>query len=162
MPDIYEGEYVKSAFVTGATGFVGTNLVNELVRDGWHVTCLHRAGSNLSYLRRQPVELRVGDILDAQALRAAIPADVDAVFHVAGDTQAWRPRDTAQTRTNVEGTRTVVAAARARGARRFVLTSTASAYGTQEGVLSETTPSNAARSWITYVRSKWLSEAEVR
>jgi hypothetical protein len=47
-----------------------------------------------------------GDILDAQALRAAIPGDVDAVFHVAGDTQAWRPRDTAQTRTNVEGTRT--------------------------------------------------------
>ncbi len=153
---------MKSAFVTGATGFVGTNLVNELVRDGWSVTCLHRAGSNLTYLRRHPVELRVGDILDAQALRAAIPADVDAVFHVAADTQAWRPRDAAQTRTNVEGTRTVVEAARARGARRFVLTSTASAYGTQEGVLSETTPSNAAHSWINYQRSKWLSEEEVR
>jgi nucleoside-diphosphate-sugar epimerase len=154
---------VKSAFVTGATGFVGINIVNELVRQGWSVTCLHRAGSNLKYLRTQPVELRVGDILDRPSVEQAIPANVDAVFHVAADTSAWRPFDPAQTRTNVEGTRTMVDAARARGARRFVLTSTVSAYAPQDGdVISETTPSKAAHSWINYERSKWLAEEEVR
>jgi nucleoside-diphosphate-sugar epimerase len=153
---------VKTAFVTGATGFVGINIVNELVQQGWSVTCLHRAGSDLRYLLRQPVELRVGDILEAHALEQAIPPAVDAVFHVAADTNAWHPRNASQTRTNVDGTRNVVNAARARGAQRFVLTSTASAYGRQDGVLCETTPSTAAHSWINYERSKWLSEEEVR
>jgi nucleoside-diphosphate-sugar epimerase len=62
----------------------------------------------------------------------------------------------------VAGTRHLVSAARKREARRFVLTSTASAYGRQTGPISEDTRSNAATSWINYERSKWLAEEEVR
>jgi nucleoside-diphosphate-sugar epimerase len=153
---------VKTAFVTGGTGFVGINLVIELLRQGWSVTCLHRPDSNLQYLGPLPVERRVGDLHDAGSLLAAIPEDVSAVFHVAADTSAWSRLDAAQSATNVAGTRNVVEAALARRARRFVLTSTASAYGRQKAPLSESSPSTAEHSWINYERSKWLSEQEVR
>jgi nucleoside-diphosphate-sugar epimerase len=153
---------VKTAFVTGGTGFVGINLVNELIRQAWSVTCLHRPQSDLKYLGRLPVERRVGDLHDPDSLRAAIPDDVDVVFHVAGDTSAWSKLDAAQSATNVVGTRHIVAAARHQRAKRFVLTSTASAYGRQTTPLSEASVSTADRSWINYERSKWLSEQEVR
>ncbi len=138
------------------------NLVAELTSQGWAVTCLHRTGSNLTYLRRQPVQLKVGDLADPGSLSDAMPQNVDTVFHVAADTSSWSRRDAAQTATNVIGTRNVVNAARSRGAKRFVLTSTASAFGRQAGPLSEQTPSAAPTSWINYERSKWQSEEEVR
>lgn len=153
---------MKTAFVTGGTGFVGINLVIELINREWEVTCLHRAASDLKYLRRHPVQLKVGDLADPGSLEQAIPEGVDAVFHVAADTGSWSRRDAAQTATNVTGTRNVINAARKKGARRFVLTSTASSYGRQDGPMSEKTPSTAADSWINYERSKWLSEEEVR
>ena len=153
---------MKTAFVTGGTGFIGINLVNELVSQGWDVTCLHRATSDLKYLRGQPVKLKVGDLNDAASLEQAIPESVDAVFHVAADTSSWSRLDAGQTATNVTGTRNVINAARKKGAKRVVLTSTASAYGRQNGPLSDNTRSTAADSWINYERSKWLSEEEVR
>ena len=153
---------MKTAFVTGGTGFVGINLVSELIGQGWAATCLHRAGSDLKYLQRFPVKLAVGDLADRGSLERALPENVDAVFHVAADTSSWSRRDAAQTATNVIGTRNVVSAARSRRAKRFVLTSTASAFGRQKGPVSEQARSTAADSWINYERSKWLSEEEVR
>jgi nucleoside-diphosphate-sugar epimerase len=153
---------MKTAFVTGATGFVGINLVIELLQQGWEVTCLHRAGSDLKYLQHHPVRLKLGDLADPESLEQAVPEGVDAVFHVAGDTSSWSRQNAVQTAINVAGTRNVIGAARKRGAKRFVLTSTASAYGRQDGPLSEECPSTAADSWINYERSKWLSEEEVR
>src|ERR1700687_6438102 len=113
---------MKSAFVTGATGFVGLNLVEELVRQGWQVTALHRVESDLAELGRFPVTLMPGDITDAASLRAATPEDVDAVVHVAGNSNLWSRRNARQTRENVEGTRNAVEAARARGAEERALT----------------------------------------
>lgn len=153
---------MKTAFVTGATGFLGINLVIELVQQGWKVTCLHRATSNLAYLRKVPVELRVGELGDVASLEQGLEPGTDAIFHVAADTRSWARHDAAQTATNVIGTRNMVAVARRKGARRFVLTSTASAYGRQDGPLSEQSRSTAAESWINYERSKWLAEEEVR
>src|SRR5260370_7782212 len=85
---------MKSAFVTGATGFVGLNLVEELVRQGWQVTALHRVKSDLAELGRFPVTLMPGDITDAASVRAAMPEGGDAAFHVAANTNLW-PRRTA-------------------------------------------------------------------
>ena len=153
---------MKSAFVTGATGFVGLNLVEALLRQGWQVTALHRAKSDLTELGRFPVTLMPGDITDAGSLRAAMPQDTDVVFHVAGNTNLWSRRNAQQTRENVEGTRNVVEAALKRGARKLVLTSSIAAYGQQSGELTEARKSNAKRSWINYQRTKWLAEEEVR
>ena len=153
---------MKTAFVTGGTGFVGINLVSELIKQGWTVTCLYRPGSQLKFLRRFPVQFAVGDVRDTASLELAIPEGVDAIFHVAADTSCWSRHDAAQTVTNVTGTRNLANAARTRGAKRLVLTSTAASFGRQKGPVSELTQSNGASSWINYERSKWLSEEEVR
>jgi nucleoside-diphosphate-sugar epimerase len=152
----------ETAFVTGATGFVGLNLVEQLLARGWRVIALHRAGAELKYLARMPAERAVGDITDADSLLRALPERVDAVFHVAGDINLWSRRNALQDRVNIEGTRNVVAAALARRARRFVHTSSVSAYGLQRGRLDERTPQLGKYSWVNYNRSKHLAEEEVR
>src|SRR5215471_17388921 len=108
------------AFVTGASGFVGLNIVEQLTRLDWDVVALHRSSSNLTYLRRFPVRLVEGEVEDLVSLERTMPADVDAVFHVAGDLSLWSRNNERQTRTNVEGTRNVVRVALARGAKKLV------------------------------------------
>jgi nucleoside-diphosphate-sugar epimerase len=113
----------RTAFVTGATGCVGLNLVEALLAQGWRVIALHRRDSDLKYLRRLPAERAVGDVTDAHSVRRAMPQGVDAVFHVAGDTGLWSRNNAAQDRINVDGTRNVVGAPRSSGAFRPSTTS---------------------------------------
>ena len=65
-----------SAFVTGASGFVGAHLVRELLAQGWQVTALVRNTSPLDELEGLDADLREGDITDRASLDAAIPAGV--------------------------------------------------------------------------------------
>lgn len=153
---------MKTAFVTGSTGFVGLNLVEALAASDFRVVALHRPSSELNFLSRFDVERAAGDITDPDSLRAAMPRDVDAVFHVAGNVNFWSRRNAQQTRDNVGGTRNVVEAALERGAKRLVHTSSIAAYGMHAGPVDETTPSNAKGSWINYLRTKALAEDEVR
>jgi dihydroflavonol-4-reductase len=149
------------AFVTGASGFIGTNLVAELAGQGWDVVALHRSDSELNYLKRFPVHLAEGSIDDPAALARVIPQNVDAVFHLAADVSFWSYNNARQTRTNVFGTRNVVSAALARGARRLVHTSTSSVYGLIGGAFDETAPKLGRDSWFNYVATKTLAEDEV-
>jgi nucleoside-diphosphate-sugar epimerase len=152
----------KTAFVTGATGFVGLNLIEELLKGGWQVTAMHRANSDLTYLKRMDAARVVGDITDAASVRQAMPAGVDVVFHVAADTGLWSGNNVRQDRINIDGTRNTVEAALAAGARRFVHTSSVSAFGIQNGRIDETSPRLGAESPINYQRSKYFAEEEVR
>ena len=152
----------RHAVVTGGTGFLGLNLIEQLTAGGWHVTALHRPTSDLAEIRRFPVDLVAGDLTDPASLRRALPRAVDTVFHVAADTSVWSRHDDRQTRINVEGTRNMVEAALASGARRFVHTSTWNVYGLEQGAISEASPQLGATSWINYNRSKFLAEEEVR
>lgn len=152
----------KTAFVTGGTGFVGLNLIERLTQEGWRVVALHRPGSEIKYLARFPAERVEGDINDPASLARAVPAGVDAVFHVAGDTSLWSRRNAAQDRVNIEGTRNVVDAALRAKAGRFVHTSSISAYGLHRGRITEASEQHGRTSWINYQRSKHLSEQEVR
>jgi nucleoside-diphosphate-sugar epimerase len=152
----------QTAFVTGATGFVGLNVVEELLRRGWRVTAMHRAGADVGHLRRLGADCVVGDVTDAISVERAIPQAVEAVFHVAGDTGLWSGNNAAQDRVNIEGTRNTVAAALVRRARRFVHTSTISVYGMQDGRLDERSPQLGRESSINYQRSKYFAEREVR
>ena len=148
----------RAAFVTGGTGFVGLNLVKELMIRGWNVTALHRPSSDLTLLRRFRPKLALGALTDPASLRAAIPEGTDTVFHVAGNTNMWRDGNVEQTRDNVDGTRHVVAAALAKGVRRLVVTSSISAYGMVSGEIDEQTPSLAATSRVNYQKSKWQAQ----
>lgn len=150
-----------NAYVTGSNGFVGINLCAELARLGWRVLALHRRTSDLRYLEPIAVENVVGDINDRESLARTLPREVDAVFHVAGSTSLWSRNDALQDRINIEGTRNVVAAALAAGARRFVHTSSISAWGMCNGRIDETTPQIGDRSPVNYQRSKFAAEREV-
>ncbi len=152
---------VKTAFVTGATGFLGRNLVEQLEPD-WEVVALHRPSSDVSALGTRAVRWVAGDLLDPACLGRAIPGRVDAVFHLAADTSFWSRHNARQTRVNVEGTANVLEAALAARARRFVHTSTWNTYGLEQGQLSEATPQLGGSSWINYNRTKFLAEQQVR
>lgn len=153
----------KTAFVTGATGFVGLNLVEALQEQGWRIIALHRATSDLSGLERFPgVERVVGDITDARSIRDAMPRGVDCVFHAAGNTSLWSRSQVEQIKVNVRGTRNVLRAALDSGARRLVHTSSIVAYGLHGGTITEETPTRGSAVDINYIRSKALSEREVR
>ncbi len=152
----------RAAFVTGGTGFVGLNLVQQLMAAGWDVTALHRPASDLKFLNRFDPRLAVGTITDKDSLIAAIADGTDTVFHVAGNTNLWRRRNAEQTRDNVEGTRNIVEAAIAKGVRRLVVTSSISAYGPVVGEVTEQTPSLAAQSRVNYQRTKWQAQEIAR
>jgi len=152
----------RTAFVTGGTGFLGLNLIQQLTEQGWQVTALHRPSSNLTYLKRFPVTLAAGEIEEAASLEQAMPEGLDAVFHVAGDVSFWSGHRARQLRTNVEGTRNMVAAAQRKGAQRFVHTSTIAVYGAQPGAFDESASHLGKASPIGYLHSKALAEEEVQ
>ena len=81
----------KRAFVTGATGFIGTNLVRELVKRHYQVCCLVRSRSVADHLRHENIELVQGDLRDPQSLAGPI-RNAQIVFHVAGVTRATSRR----------------------------------------------------------------------
>lgn len=152
----------RSAFVTGATGFVGLNLVQRLMAEGWDVTALHRKTSDLTFLNSFAPRLAVGEITDRASLMSAIPEGTDTLFHVAGNTNMWSKRNAEQKRDNVDGTRNVVEAAKAKGVRRLIVTSSISAYGPVSGEVTEETPSKAASSPVNYELTKWQAQEIAR
>jgi dihydroflavonol-4-reductase len=152
----------KQAFVTGATGFLGINLIQQLRAEGWNVTAIYRSNSKTDELKKLKVNLLPGTLDDPKALLNVMPAEVDAVFHVAGDTSFWHGDNAKQTRTNVEGTRNVVMAALEKDAKRFIHTSSVAVYGLPKTSSTEESPHLGAKSKINYFRTKELAEQEVR
>jgi nucleoside-diphosphate-sugar epimerase len=152
---------MKIAFVTGGAGFLGFNLIQQLLANGWRVLVLDRLESDLKHLGKLDIQLVEGDITDAELCERIMPDDVDVVFHVAGNTSHWRLGDRKQTRDNVEGTRIMVSTALQRKARCFVYTSSIAAYGFQPTRITEGTESSAHDSWINYFRTKRRAELEV-
>ena len=149
----------KTAFVTGASGFIGTNLVKQLGEAGWQVIAMHRETSDLTYLGQLPATFVVGDIGDRAFLAEAMPEGVDAVFHVAGNVSFDSAGDEAQTHANVAGTRAVVEVAQAKKVGRFIHTSTGAVFGLHDGVpIDETAPSNAFEIPVNYCRTKKMAE----
>jgi nucleoside-diphosphate-sugar epimerase len=152
----------RTAFVTGSTGFLGLNLVAHLTDLGWKVYALHRARSNRAYLQRFPVQMVEGVIEDRACLEQAMPAGIDVVFHTAADVSFWSGHRQRQARTNVDGTRNLVALALKRRVKRFIHTSTTSVYGFQSGPFDESAPHLGRGSWFNYMHTKAQAEEEVR
>ena len=96
--------------VTGASGFIGANLVHELVARGHHVRALLREGSDLRGLEGVSYERVPGDLGDRKALTAGLRG-VDWCFHVAASYHLWLPDYAPMYAANVEGTRNVLEAA---------------------------------------------------
>jgi nucleoside-diphosphate-sugar epimerase len=154
---------MPTAYVTGATGMVGLNLVERLAREGWDVRALHRASSDLTFLSRFDAERAIGDITDRESLRASMPEGVDVVFSVAASVNFWAPNNDTQTKINVDGTRNLVDTALEKKAKRFVHVSSIAAHAPRDGdVIREDSESHAESHWVNYFRTKWLADEQVR
>lgn len=146
------------ALVTGATGFVGSHLVEALNRAGHAVTALVRNPAKAAALHWPGVTLARGDLHSPAALEAA-SAGQDVIFHVAGAVAARSEAE--YMAANREGTANVLAAAAATGAPRIVLVSSGAAGGpTAPG--RPATGDEPPRPVTMYGRSKLASEEVVR
>jgi len=151
----------KTAFVTGATGFFGANLVRELITQNWKVIAFYRSTSNLRRLKGLDLELREGSLFDAASLDSALPEHVDAVFHVAARVSFWRGDNSLLQRDNVEATKFLLEAAIRRKTQLFIFTSTAGVYGFSNPLIDEGFPKEGLKSSVGYLRTKAEAELEV-
>lgn len=150
--------------VTGATGCVGANIVEALLKRGYTVRALRRETSSLAALAGLDPELATGDVMDAPSLLAAMEGCA-GVFHAAAISQYWRNKPETIYTINVEGTRNVLQAARETGVRRVVFTSSAGALGApvrRGALVNETATFNLPPARFPYGRSKALAEVEVQ
>ena len=147
------------AFVTGATGFLGSHVARVLSEQGAELRLLVRPTSNLKNLQGLKAETATGDLRDAASLEKAM-AGCDTVFHVAADYRLW-VRDPAEMyRSNVGGTRAILEAARRNDVRRVVYTSSVGTIGfTGDGKpADEDSPVSLADMIGHYKRSKFMAE----
>jgi dihydroflavonol-4-reductase len=150
------------ALVTGASGFVGAAVARALLAGGAEVRVLLRAHSNRRNLEALAVEPVLGDLTDTRALERALEG-CEALFHVAADYRLWTPDPQSLYRSNVEGTRNIVAAARRSGIKRMVYTSSVATIRLRsDGRPSDESDAASLQDMIGhYKRSKFLAEAWV-
>ena len=117
-----------NAFVTGAAGFIGSHLVEELVKRGDEVTCLARKTTDLKWIEDLDVKIIYGDCEDPDFL-LHVPLDFDYIFHLAGITKAHRVEEFFCT--NVAGTKNLIQAVASKkpAVKRVVYLSSLAAAG---------------------------------
>ncbi len=156
-----------NCFVTGASGFIGANLVHELVARGHRVKALLRPGADLRGLAGVEFARVAGDVSDRAALEQGMRG-CDWVFHVAASYHLWLRDYAPMYAANVDGTRNVIEAATAAGCSRIVYTSTVGCIGLPKllnGVITptdETAPVSEAQMSNHYKLSKWRAEVVAR
>ena len=146
-------------FVTGATGFIGTKLVNELVRLGHTVHALSRATSNRDGLDHERILLVQGDIMNRESLLAGMKGCTH-VFHLAAYAKNWARDPKIFHHHNVLGMDHVFKAAKQSGIQRVVWTSTIVTLGpTAPGVVGdEAMPRITSKYYTEYEETKSMAE----
>src|SRR6266446_5979765 len=156
-----------NCFVTGGSGFVGANLVHELISRGHRVRALLRPAADERGLKGAEFEPMRGDVSDRALLTSAMRG-CDWCFHVAASYHLWLRDYAPMYAANVAGTRNVIEAAEAAGCLRIVYTSTVGCIGlptVSNGTLiptDETAPVSEAQMRNHYKLSKWQAEVVAR
>jgi len=147
------------AFVTGATGFVGSHVARALAEQGASLRLLVRASSNTKNITELKADLVTGDLRDPASLQKAI-SGCDTLFHVAADYRLWVRDPEDMYRANVEGTRALLEAARKSGVRRVVYTSSVATMGFTSNAqpANEQSPVSLDNMIGPYKRSKFMAE----
>ncbi|MGA7293925.1 MAG: hopanoid-associated sugar epimerase [Terriglobales bacterium] len=152
------------AFVTGATGFLGSHVARVLAGQGAKLRLLVRSTSDLRNLEGLNADQAIGDLRAAASIEKAL-CGCEVVFHVAADYRLWVRDPDEMYRSNVEGTRTLLEAARKQGVRRVVYTSSVATMGFSASVDSkngrvadEESPVSLDEMIGHYKRSKFMAE----
>ncbi len=147
------------AFITGSTGFLGSHVARVLLEQGADLRLLVRPSSDLRNIEGLNADRVTGDLRDAESIEKAM-SGCDVVFHVAADYRLWAPDSDQMYRSNVEGTRTILAAARKNRVRRVVYTSSVATMGfTADGnSADENSPVSLENMIGHYKRSKYMAE----
>ena len=141
--------------VTGATGFLGWHVARKLLERGYRVRALARDPARLRELEAEAIG---GDLRDADSLARAV-SGCSLVYHVAADYRLWAKNPDELYRSNVDGTRNLLQAARDAGVERVVYTSTVGCIGVPSGGIGdETKPVSLGDMKGAYKRSKFLAE----
>jgi len=151
---------MKPTLVTGATGFVGWHVARKLLDRGDRVRALARDPARIREL--EGIEVVRGDLVDQESLARAVEG-CGVAFHVAADYRLWTRDSQAMFRSNVEGTRNLLAAAERAGLNRVIYTSTVGCIGIPAGGIGdETTPVSIKDMAGPYKRSKFQAEQVAR
>ncbi len=156
------------SFVTGATGFLGSHVARALAVQGAELRLLVRPSSDLRNIADLNAERVVGDLRDPASIEKAI-SGCEVAFHVAADYRLWVRDPEQMYRSNVEGTRTLLEAARKSGVRRVVYTSSVATMGfssnghggsplTDGSLTNEESPVSLDKMIGPYKRSKFMAE----
>jgi farnesol dehydrogenase len=143
--------------VTGASGFIGRNLVNSLANDGFIVHALVRSSSNTADLNHSNIVIFRGDILDKESVRNAMESCTQ-VYHLAGLVKSWMKDKTMYRQVNVNGTENVLSTASTLAAEKIVFVSTAGIFPPSQGQMTnENTPKHPDL-YTEYERTKNAAE----
>lgn len=149
-----------TVLVTGGTGFIGGAVVRALVTTGQQVRVLARPTRQTEQLVALGVEIARGDILDAASVEAALQG-CDTLYHVAAIYDYWVSDKALLLRTEVEGTRNTMEAAKKAGLRKIVYTSSAVTIGEREGEIATETTLHRGYHVTDYERAKYEAERVV-
>jgi len=119
---------MTKVLVTGATGFLGTNITHGLIEQGYKVRAFGLPGSTTKYIEHDDVEIVLGDITIPESIQKAAEG-VDILIHVAGDTSFWKKLFKRQRKINVEGVRNVMDAALKSKVQKVIHTATVDSIG---------------------------------
>ena len=142
--------------VTGGDGFLGTNIAYELIGRGYTVRALTEPGRTPVTLASLPVETVSGDIRREKDVARAAEGCV-YIIHTAASTSIWPPRSESLREINVEGTASVVHAARLNSVKRLVHVGSANSFGfgTRESPGDESRPYSCAKYKLGYMDTKY-------
>ncbi len=152
----------KHAFVTGATGFLGVNLVQQLIDEGWKITAIHRSKIDHPILNKANIDWEKASLFNIDELRKALPNEPFVVFHVAASTSQWKREYPMQTKTNVEGTANLLEAIKGKPVEFYLQTSSIAAYGLHDGIITEESAMKGLESGHNYSITKLQSEQLVK
>ena len=146
---------MEKVLVTGADGFLGSNVVRQLLIQGYKVKAFLQPDRNTNSLDGLEIDSIVGDILIEDDLLSA-STDCDFIIHTAASTSIWPTRSEMVKRVNIEGTQNVVKAALAPQIKRLVYVGTASSFGFGSKLApgNELTPFISNKYGLDYIDSK--------
>ena len=149
----------EKVFITGANGMLGSHICRHLLNRGYVVKAICLNGAANATINTLPIELVIGDILDADFISSQM-AGCDYVIHVAAMTNVWPRRLPTLREVNIEGTKNIVAAAETHHIKRMIHVGSASSFehGPKFKPGNETSAYQGWKHGMDYLDSKFIAQ----